>query len=164
MLGITPFGQFHTVLALVALAAGLVAFVRFGEIAYASRSGRAYFWFTAATCVTGLFIFNKGGFGPPHVLSIVTLLVLAFAWTAERRSAGGWLRLAAMVAYTFTYFLHMIPGFTETSTRVPPGQPWASGPEDPNLQLAVGLAFAVFLLGAGYQLWRRRRSRGVQPA
>jgi hypothetical protein len=58
----------------------------------------------------------------------------------------------------------MIPAFTETSTRLPVGAPWASGPDDPNLQKAVGIAFLVFLVGATAQIVRLRRLRRALPA
>lgn len=166
MLGITTFGMFHTVISLVALAAGIVALFRYREIGGATTPGRVFIWFTAASCATGLFIFRHGGFGKPHVLAIVTLVVLALAALAERKSLFGWLsRYVAMVAYSLAFFFHFIPGFTETLTRVPVGQPWASGPGDPRLAALVGTAFVVFLVGATLQVRRERsRLRGVTAA
>jgi uncharacterized membrane protein len=166
MLGITPFGMFHTVISLVALAAGIVALSRYREIGSTTVTGRVFVWFTVASCVTGLFIFRHGGFGKPHVLAIATLVVLVVAALAERRSFFGWLsRYVAVVAYSLTFFFHFIPGFTETLTRVPVGQPWASGPEDPRLAALVGSAFVVFLVGAILQVRREcSRMRGVTAA
>jgi hypothetical protein len=66
----------------------------------------------------------------------------------------------ASCAYSATLFLHMIPGFTETATRIPPGAPLASGPEEPGLRAAVGVAFLVFLIGAALQVRRIRREAG----
>ncbi len=40
MFGITPFGMFHTVIALVAVAAGFTALFRHHEIGLATTSGR----------------------------------------------------------------------------------------------------------------------------
>ncbi|RDZ28537.1 hypothetical protein [Lysobacter silvisoli] len=157
MLGITGFGMFHTLLGLVAVAAGFAALIRHGQIALASRSGRAFVWLTLATCITGFFIFRHGGFGKPHVLGIVTLLVLAMAWYAERRRGFG--RASAYVAivgYSLALFFHFIPGYTETLTRVPVAQPWASGPEDPKLLALVGGTFVVYLIGVSWQLLRLR--------
>ena len=35
-----------------------------------------FFWGTVITCLTGFGIFRHGGFGNPHVLGVVTLIVL----------------------------------------------------------------------------------------
>jgi len=63
----------------------------------------------------------------------------------------------SVVGYSGTLFFHTIPGFTETATRIPEGAPLASGPEAPGLRAAVGVAFLVFLIGAGLQVRRIRR-------
>jgi uncharacterized membrane protein len=158
MFGITPFGMFHTVIALTAVAAGFTAVARYREIGLATVSGRIYVWLTIFTCVTGLFIFRHGTFGVPHALAILTLLVLAVAIVAEKRAIFGRLsRQIAVVAYSATLFFHMIPGFTETATRIPEGAPLATGPEDPGLRAAVGAAFLMFLVGAALQVRRIRR-------
>ena len=118
------------------------------------------FWFTVVTCITGLFIFHHGGFGPPHVLAIVTLVVLAIAYSAERRRAPSALsRYVAVLGYSLTLFFHLIPGLTETGTRLPVGDPAFTGPEDPTLKALVGAGFLVYLTGATLQAVRIRRSR-----
>ncbi len=119
---------------------------------------------TIATCVTGLFMFRHGTFGIPHALAVLTLVVLALAIAAERRRLfGGLSRYVAVVGYSATLFLHMIPGFTETATRVPEGAPLVAGPDAPELRAAVGAAFVVFLLGAALQVRRIRREKGSGP-
>ena len=157
MLGLTSLGIVHTAISLVAVGAGIVAFVRYREITTGTRAGRIYFWMTVATCVTGFGIFQHGGFGRPHALGILTLLTLAIAWVAERRNMFGRAsRHVAVIGYSLTFFFHMIPGFTETSSRLPVGRPLTSGPDDPALQAAVGVAFLVFLIGAFLQFRRLR--------
>lgn len=159
MLNLSPFGMFHTAIALVAVAGGLVALFKYGEIGTRTRPGRLYVWLTAATAFTGLFIFRHGGFGPPHALAILTLVVLAIAGVAERRGGTGAARYTAVLGYSLTLFFHLIPGLTETGTRVPVGAPAFSGPEDPTLKTIVGIAFLIYLIGAAIQVSRIRRSR-----
>jgi uncharacterized membrane protein len=165
-LGLTSIGMFHTLLSLVAVAAGIASLGRFGAIASSTRLGRLYLWMTVFTCVTGFGVFQHGGFGKPHTLGIVTLVVLAIAFAAERRNAFGRLSAyIAMLGYSLSFFFHVIPGFTETSTRLPAGHPLASGADDPNLQAAIGVAFLVFLAAAAWQLIRLRASRrGIEAA
>ena len=62
MLGITPFGLFHTLISLVSLFTGLYALLRFGRILDRQHSGQVYIWGTVGSCVTGFFIVRHGGF------------------------------------------------------------------------------------------------------
>jgi len=156
MFGLTTLGAIHTAISIVALITGLAALLRDKEISRSNSLGRTYFWATVLTCLTGFGIFQRGGFGPPHVLGIVTLVVLAVAVLGERGSLGRLSRYVAVVAFSLSYFLHWIPGLTETFTRVPVGAPLFSGPEDPALQKVVGVFFMIFLVGAALQVKRLR--------
>jgi len=167
MLGITPFGMFHTLVSLVSLFSGLYGLLRFGEIRYARGSGKTYVLFTIVACVTGLFIFRHGGFNEAHVLSIVTLIVLAIAWKADRGAADrGGRRTIAALAYTLTVFFHFIPGFNETLVRIPVGAPFIEGPRDPKLMALVGGTFIVFAIFGAVQARRllRRSDAGLAAA
>ena len=160
MFGMTPFGLFHTLISLVAVVAGGIALFKHREIGSRSGSGRSYVYFTAATCVTGLFIFHHGGFGKPHALAIITLAVLAVAYAAERmqRPGSGW-RYVSTLGYLLTLYFHVIPGFTETATRIPAGHPLVASPDDPRLQAVIGVAFLPFLYGGFLQVKRLRAAQ-----
>lgn len=161
MFGLTTLGAVHTAISLVALAAGIVSIVRFGEIAAGRTVGRVYVWATVLTCLTGFGIFQRGGFGAPHVLGIVTLVVLGIAALADSgRLFGGGSRYVATVAFSTTLFFHMIPGLTETFTRLPAGAPLFTSPEDPALQRTVGVFFVLLVIGCILQV-RRLRARGT---
>ena len=161
MFGLTTLGAVHTAISLVALAAGIISIVRFGEIAAGRTVGRVYVWATVLTCLTGFGIFQRGGFGAPHMLGIVTLVVLGIAALADSgRLFGGWSRYVATVAFSTTLFFHMIPGLTETFTRLPAGAPLFTSPEDPALQRTVGVFFVLLVIGCILQV-RRLRARGT---
>jgi uncharacterized membrane protein len=165
MLGLTTIGVVHTAISLVAVAAGIYAFFRDKEISPRNGLGRVYIWTTVFTCLTGFFIFQHGGFGKPHALGIITLLVLALAWAAgSTRLFGRAGRYIETVSYSLTFFFHMIPGFTESLTRLPVGAPVFSGPDDPSLQKVIGVVFLLFLAGAFLQVVRLRRMGGVAAA
>ena len=165
MLGLTTMGIIHTAISLVAVAAAVIALFRDKEINPRNGLGKTYVVTTVLTCLTGFFIFQHGGFGKPHALGIITLLVLALAWVAGNKKVFGRVGpYIETVSYSLTLFFHMIPAFTETSTRLPVGAPWASGPDDPGLQTAVGIAFLVFLVGATAQILRMRKAHRLAIA
>lgn len=84
---------------------------------------------------------------------------MALAWVAGYTPIFGRLgRYIETLSYSLALFFHMIPAFTETSTRLPVGAPWATGPEDPGLKAAIGVVFLVFLIGATAQVVRMRRT------
>ena len=153
MPGITPFGALHTAISLVAMGAGVAALIRNGEISARNTVGRVYIGMTILTCVTGFFIFHHGGFGKPHALGIITLLVLGVAAVAGyTRVFGRTSRYIETVAYSMTLFFHWIPAITETSTRLPVGAPLVASAEAPALQTATGILFLMFLIGAAVQV------------
>jgi uncharacterized membrane protein len=166
MLGLTNLGTIHTAIALLAVAAGAMAYFRYGNISLRTRRGQAYVSLTVITCLTGFGIFEHGGFGKPHMLGILTLLVLALAVAAGKGSLFGRRAIyVETIAYSLTYFFHFIPATAETATRLPVGAPWADSPEAPQVLLVTGLFFAAFLVGVGLQLRRLRRGgSGAGPA
>ncbi len=108
---------------------------------------------TIITCLTGFGIFQHGGFGKPHALGIITLVVLAIAWAAGRGQPFGRISpYVETVGYSLTFFFHMIPGITETTTRLPPGAPLLPNADAPALQVASAVLFVVFLIGAALQV------------
>lgn len=164
ILGLTNLGAVHTLVSLVAIGAGAWAFVRDKAIVPDNSLGKTYVWATVITCLTGFGIFQRGGFGAPHALGILTLLVLALAAVAWRgKLFGGASAYVATASYSLTYFFHMIPGFTETFSRLPVGAPFFTGPEDPLLQKVIGVVFLVFLVGVTVQLIRLHKSRRGLP-
>jgi hypothetical protein len=164
MLGLTTLGAIHTTISLIALAAGFVALARHWEISNASRSGKVFVWGTVLSCLTGLGIFQHGGFGNPHILAIVTLVVMAVALAAQYTAVFGRLsRYVSTIGYSLTLFFHFIPGTVETLTRLPVGGPYLSGPLDPKAQPILGFFFLLFLIGATLQVVRLRAGRETEP-
>src|SRR5258706_12608592 len=160
LLGLTTLGTFHTAISLIAVVAGFVLIARDKEISLRTLLGRIYVAATVIVCVTGFGIFQHGGFGTPHVLGIVTLLVIGVAAVAESTKLfGGASRYIETVGYSATLFFHMIPGVTETLTRLPPGSPVLPGPDAPQLKAAAGFFFLLFLIGATLQVRRLRAGR-----
>lgn len=163
MFGLTTLGAIHTAISLVAVAAGFIALARDKQISTKNTLGQVYLWTTVLTCLTGFGIFEHGGFGKPHALGIVTLIVLAVAVAAAyTRFFGRASIYVETVSYSATLFFHMIPAFTETGTRLPLDAPLFSSAEDPALKAVSGVLFLLFLIGATLQVLRLRGARRVQ--
>jgi uncharacterized membrane protein len=160
MFGLTPAGTFHTAISLIAVIAGFIAFMRDREISPRNQLGKIYIVATIVTCMTGFGIFQHDGFGKPHVLGILTLVVLAFAAVAGYSNVFGRAsRYVETISYSATFFFHLIPGITETSTRLPVGAPLVANADAPALQLATGVLFVAFLVGATLQVACLRRTQ-----
>jgi uncharacterized membrane protein len=163
MFGLTPLGIFHTAISLIAVAAGLIALIRDGRISPKNLLGQVYVAGTIVTCVTGFGIFQHGGFGKPHILGIVTLAVLGLAAVAGYSKVFGRASpYVETVSYSATFLFNLIPGITETTTRLPPGAPLLPNADAPQLQVATGILFMLFLIGAALQV-RGMRAQGTRP-
>ena len=55
MFGLTTLGSFHTVISIIAVAAGLIALVRDREITPRNTLGQVYLWTTVVTCICLLY-------------------------------------------------------------------------------------------------------------
>ncbi|HWK05861.1 MAG TPA: hypothetical protein VNS58_19605 [Puia sp.] len=165
MSALTTLGVIHTAISLVAVASGAIALIiRDHEISWNTGVGKTYALATILTCVTGFGIFHHGGFGKAHVLGIITLVVLIIAFLSgnKTRLFGRYSPYVETVSYSLTFFFHLIPGITETTTRLPVAAPLASGPNDPHIQAAIGVCFLLFLAGVTVQVLKiRARARTV---
>ena len=161
MMGLTILGLFHTAISLVALVCGIAALVRDREISPRNRVGQVYLVATLITAVTALGIFQHGGFGPPHALAIMTLGALALGTVAAMLPFFGRAsRIIQAVTYSSTILFHLIPGVTESSTRLPPGAPLVASADAPVLLAVFGVLLAGFLVGLALQIRWLLRTAG----
>ena len=156
MLGLTPLGIFHTAISLIAVITGIVALLRNGKISWEDLNGKIYTITTIITCITGFGIFHHGGFGKPHILGLITLTVFEVIYLAHQKKLGKLSPIVETVSYSFTFLLNVIPGIIETTTRFPLGAPLAASPEDPNIKMAIGICFVLFLILAAIQVRKQR--------
>jgi uncharacterized membrane protein len=157
VLGLTTLGVFHTAISLVALVCGIWVLARDKEISAKNGLGQIYLVGTFISAATGLFIFQRGGFGPPHVFSILTLLALAVGTVAATSGLFGRAsRHIQAISYSSTIFFHLVPGIVETTTRLPRGAPLVASPDAPVLQGVVLVLLVLLIIGLTLQLrWLR---------
>ncbi|MEM7277475.1 MAG: hypothetical protein AAF385_05050 [Pseudomonadota bacterium] len=157
---ITLLGWFHTIIGVIALVAGFYTLAVNKIITLRQHAGQIYLALTFITAITALMIYNQGGFGPAHILAILTLLALVAGFLVTRISA-----LTKIAAYfqafcfSATLLFHMIPAITDGLLRLPVGDPILTTIHDPLLRKFYLLFLVTFLVGYVFQfIWLRNRS------
>lgn len=160
-LGLTQIGIVHTAVALIALICGFWSLFLHREIRTDTRLGQIYLATTFVAAATSFGLFQHGGFGRAHVLAILTIAALVLGLAAPGfRFLGGWARPLRAFCFSATILFHLIPGLTETLTRLPLDGPFVASPESPLFRPIYAGLLLVFLGGAALQLlWLRRKSR-----
>jgi hypothetical protein len=145
-MSVETFTLLHVVISLVGILAGLV--VLFGMLGGHRLPGWTALFLaaTVATSATG-FLFHSAAFGPPHVIGLISLVVLAVALLAlyGRGLAGIWRPLYVATA-VFALYLNVFVGVVQAFQKVPFLQPLAPTQSEPPFlvaQLAVLILFVV---------------------
>lgn len=159
---LTPLGLFHTLVSIVAVVTAFVALYRDKGISPRTSIGRTYLLTLLITTLTGFPIFRHGSIGPPHIVGVIILIVLAVAALAgTTRVFGRASAYVETVSYSTTVLLLMIPTVTETLTRVPPSAPWVASPEAPIFPPLYSALLVLFLVGVFLQVRGLRAPGGL---
>ncbi|WP_233345761.1 hypothetical protein [Burkholderia cepacia] len=159
---ISSLGAVHTIVSLVTVVAGLYSFARYRRIDSTTQSAKVYVAGMAVSVFTSFGLSSTGGFNVGHALGILALLATLGGLLAARTKAVTPARLyVSQFAFTFSFFLLLVPGINETLTRLPAGHPLANGPDSPIVRGSLAAWLGVFVLGAMLQfVWLRSyRSR-----
>ena len=135
----------HTLISLAGIFSGFV--VMFGLLAGKRLDGWTK-WFlitTVATSVTG-FGFPLHHFGAPHVVGIISLIVLAVAIYARypRQLAGAW-RWIYVVGAMIALYLNVFVGVVQAFQKVPALQSLAPTQSEPPFQLTQLVTLLLFV-------------------
>jgi hypothetical protein len=136
----------HVLISLAGIFSGLV--ISFGLLAGKRLDGGTK-WFlitTVATSVTG-FGFPLHHFGAPHVVGIISLVVLAVAIYARypRHLAGSW-RWIYIVSALVALYLNVFVGVVQAFQKVPALQSLAPTQNEPPFQVTQLLVLTLFLV------------------
>lgn len=160
---ISALGAVHTVLSLIPVVAGLVAFARHGRIDPASTIGKVYLGGMVVSIVTSFGLSSTGHFNAGHALGLLALLAMAAGALAPRiRVLGRAAVYLQTLALSFSFMLLLVPGTNETLSRLPVDHPLASGIDSPVVQTALTILFGLFLAGTAYQMFKLA-TRRPQP-
>jgi hypothetical protein len=141
----SAFTQFHVIISLVGIFTGVVAL--FGMLS-ASRlpTWTALFLLTTiATSVTG-FMFPSTGFDAPHVVGVISLVVLAIVLLAlySYHLVGAW-RAVFVVSSTIAVYLNVFVGVVQSFQKVPLLHLLAPNGSEPPFIIAQVLVMAIFI-------------------
>jgi len=138
------FTLFHVILSLVGIAAGIV--VVFGMLAAMRLDGWTALFLatTVLTSVTG-FMFHSAHLGPPHVIGLLSLLLLVLAILARYsyHMAGSW-RWLYVVTVMISLYLNVLVGVVQAFQKLPLLQPLAPTGTEPPFAVAQGLVLLAF--------------------
>lgn len=149
--GITYIGWFHTIVGIPAIAVGLYLLLKDRFIYIDKGLAKFYLIATAITSASSLFIYRATGtFNTAHILSVMTILAIFFAYILQKKSIFGFLNIyIKQLVLTGTVFFSMLPTTAEVLQRVPPGSPFANSIEDPliqNFYMSYVVIFGIFVL------------------
>lgn len=158
---ITILGWFHTIIAIIALVAGFYTLAVYKIISLDNKTGKVYLACTLIAAISALMIYNQGGFGPAHILAVLTILALLAGFLVSKIAALS--KIASYFqafCYTGTLLFHMIPAITDGLLRLPVGDPVLTTFHDPLLRKFYLLFVVIFLVGYVMQFfWLKKRAK-----
>jgi uncharacterized membrane protein len=168
-LDLLPLGWVHAIACLVALATGAAGFgTRKGSPAHI-LNGRLYLGSMVVLNVSALGIYRLDIFFFPHMLAVLTLVIIAVGWASARfhwpRTGWKHLHLSSMIA---SYYLLLGGGVNEAFLRVHALREILNDQGPPLLgqtHAALMLLFLILLLGwNAVEIVRAMRRRRLAPA
>ena len=144
---ITLLGWFHSIVGILAIASGVYSLGRYRIIDVNSMLGKFYIASTSVVCASSLLIYNAtGSFNLAHILSILVLGAFGFAYGINKYPITGWLTpYLHHLALSVTVYFSLLPTIAEFLTRLPLGDPIATGIEDP----MIGSIYGYVTVGYG---------------
>lgn len=148
---ITLLGWFHSIVGILAIASGVYSLGRYRIIDINSLLGKFYIASTSVVCASSLLIYNAtGSFNLAHILSILVLGAFVFAYGINKYPITGWLTpYLHHLALSVTVYFSLLPTIAEFLTRLPLGDPIATGIEDPLITSIYGyvtVGYGLFAL------------------
>ena len=144
-LSIGAFTTLHTVISLLAIAAGFVVLV----LLIGGRMARVVTMFYLVTSIltdiTG-FMFYKGSFGPPYVVGVVSLIALLLACYAlyGANLTGAW-RGTWVVCAVIGLYLNCFVAVVQAFGKLPALHALAPNGSEPPFAIAQGVTLLVFV-------------------
>lgn len=145
-LSLSAFTTLHVVISLVAIAAGGIVVWGLLRARALPRTTAAFLATTIFTSASG-FLFPSTTFGAPHVVGVLSLVLLAVAMVAlyVRRLTAHWRALYVITAIASLY-LNVFVGVTQAFQKIRFLQALAPTQTEPSFAVAHGLTLIVFVV------------------
>jgi hypothetical protein len=153
-LSVPAFTTLHVIISLIGILAGLVALFAMIANKWLNAVTGLFLATTVLTSVTGFFFHSKA-IGPPHVVGVISLIVLAAALYAlyGRKLEGVW-RPTYLITATLALYLNCFVGVVQAFQKIGPLNALAPKGSEPPFLAAQGLTLLIFA-GLGYLAVRR---------
>jgi hypothetical protein len=158
-MSVETFTVLHVIISIAAILSGLVVLVAMIANRKADGGLAAFFLLTTIlTSVTGFFFHSKA-IGPPHIVGVISLVVLAGALIAiyGRRLAGIW-RGVFVITAVLALYLNCFVLVVQLFQKIPSLNAFAPTGTEPPFVAAQGATLLLFLI-LGFLAFRR-----FQPA
>jgi hypothetical protein len=152
-MSVHAFTVLHTLISLIGILSGLIVLV-------AMLGGRGSAWTglflltTVLTSVTG-FMFHSATFGPPQIVGVISLVVLAIAIAALYLGhlAGAW-RWVYVVTAVLALYLNVFVGVAQSFDKIPALHALAPTATETPFKVAQLIVLVLFVV-LGYRAVRR---------
>lgn len=148
------FTLFHVALSLIGIVSGLAVVVGMWGAKRLDGMTALFLATTVATSVTG-FLFHSAHFGPPHVIGLISLVLLVLAILARYsyHLVGSW-RWIYIVSAVLALYFNVFVGVVQAFQKLPLLQPLAPTGSEPPFVIAQVLVLAAFAVLAWLALKR----------
>ena len=144
-MSVSAFTLVHVLLSLIGIFTGLVVVYGFLKGRLLAGWNGVFLVTTILTSVTG-FLFHSAQFGPPHIVGVISLVLLGLAVAAlyAFNLAGPWRWIYAATA-TLALYLNVFVGVVQAFQKVSFLQPLAPTQSEPPFAIAQGIVLLIFL-------------------
>ena len=140
------FTQFHVILSLIGIASGIVVALAMLAANRVPALTALFLLTTLATSVTG-FMFHFESFGPPEIVGVISIVVLAVAILAlyYQKLAGSW-RWIYVATAMLALYLNVFVGVVQTFQKVPFFHALAPTQTEPPFSVVQGIVLLAFIV------------------
>ncbi|HYL72079.1 MAG TPA: hypothetical protein VEY89_12325 [Candidatus Dormibacteraeota bacterium] len=162
-MSLAAFTLAHVAISLVAIGSGLVVAAGMWRSQQLPAWRALFLLTTIATSVSG-FLFHSKSFGPPHVVGVISLVILALALLAlyRHRLEGAW-RAVYVVCALMALYLNCFVLIVQAFQKVPALKALAPKGSEPAFAITQLLVLALFV-ALGFFANRRFHPATATPA
>jgi hypothetical protein len=153
-MSVPAFTAFHVALSLIGLLSGLIILLGMRNDRRLPGWTALFLVTTIATSATG-FLFHSASFGPPHIVGVISLIVLAVAVAALYiyHLSGAW-RSAYVATALFAFYLNAFVGVVQAFQKIAFLHAFAPQGSEPPFLVAQAALLVLFVLAGVLSLRR----------